>query len=65
MGLFFSKCRNNDTTEQYPLEPKHPTHQSVVSYDFDSIKGQIRAVKEAEKRIGKEKRQAIKVKGKR
>lgn len=64
MGLFFSKCKNNGTTEQYAAQPKHPTHQSVVSYDFDSIKGQMRAVKEAEKRIGKEKRQAIRVKGK-
>jgi hypothetical protein len=50
MGLLFSKCGNNRArVEQYPIQPKHHGHKSIVSYDFDSYKGQIRAIKEYDK----------------
>jgi hypothetical protein len=48
MGLFFSKkAKNNDTVEQYPLQNvnHHSHHPSTVSYDFNTSKGQIRALR--------------------
>lgn len=51
MGIFFSKPKNKvgpaPTPEPYPVQhPQHTHNPSTVSYDFNTSKGQLRAIRE-------------------
>jgi hypothetical protein len=62
MGLFFSKPKQQTDNIHHAQHPQRPIHRSMVTYDFDTLRGQMRAVKEAEGRMKKEKVKLIKIK---
>lgn len=69
MGLIFSKTRNQAIVapEPYPIQmPNHHAHHpSTVSYDFNTSKGQIRALRAIqeidEKKESKPKKRKVKI----